>query len=111
MSFKQKLVFLKSFTVKYQLSLYFTVYNIADFQVDMTKSTLKKKRVLSTNGLPNKCSTNVETLIFKDQCRENTRKQIEALKLGKFVVNGYMTIKVQTIQILKKLFKRKFLKK
>ena len=54
----------------------------------MIKSTLKKNVVSSTNGLPKKCSTNDETLIFQDQCRENTRKQIEALKLSKFDVNG-----------------------
>ena len=58
----------------------------------MIKSTLKKKLVSSTNGLHKRCTINDETLVFEDQCRENSRKQIEGLKLGKFVANGYVKI-------------------
>ena len=60
----------------------------------MIKSALNKKEVSSTNGLHNKCTKNNKTLSFKDQCKENTRQQFDDLKLGKFVVNNHIAIKL-----------------
>ena len=44
----------------------------------MIKSTLKRKRVSSTNRLDKKCTT----LSFEDKCKENTRQHFDDLKLG-----------------------------
>ena len=48
----------------------------------MIKSTLKRKRVSSTNRLDKKCITNVKKLSFEDKCKENTRQHFDDLKLG-----------------------------
>ena len=58
----------------------------------MIKSTLKIKEVLSTNGSHLKCTKINKTLSFKDQCKENTRQQLDYLKLGKFFVNNFVAV-------------------
>ena len=60
----------------------------------MIKSKLMKKEVLSTNGTHKVCLTINQTLGFKDQCKENTRQQLYELKLGKFVVNNLIAVKL-----------------
>ena len=62
---------------------------MADFKIEMIKSTLKKKDVSSTNRTHKKCTTNNKTFSFKDQCKENTRQQ-----LGKFVCNNLVAVKL-----------------
>ena len=52
----------------------------------MNKSTLKRKRSPSTEEPNNKCITNKKAHNFGDLCIETTRKQIDDLKLGKFVL-------------------------
>ena len=58
------------------------MYNIAVFNLKMTRSTLKKKGVSLTNRLHKKSTKNIKTLSFEDQCKENTRQQFDDLKLG-----------------------------
>ena len=58
----------------------------------MIKSKLMKKEVLSTNGTHKMCLTITKTLSFKDQCKENTRQQLDYLKLGKFFVNNFVAV-------------------
>ena len=60
----------------------------------MISSTVKKKGVLLTNRLHKKSTKNIKTLSFEDQCKENTRQQFDDLKLGKFVVNSLIAIKL-----------------
>ena len=59
----------------------------------MNKSTLKRKRSPSTEEPNNKCITNKKAHNFGDLCIETTRKQIDDLKLGKFVINILKAIK------------------
>ena len=70
------------------------MYNVADFNIKMIRSTLKKKGVSLTNRLHKKSTKNIKTLSFEDQCKENTRQQFDNLKLGKFVVNSFMAVKL-----------------
>ena len=60
----------------------------------MIKSTLKKKEVSSKNGTHNKCITKNKTISLKDQCKENTKQQFNDSKLGKFVCNNLITVKL-----------------
>ena len=59
----------------------------------MNKSKLKPKRSSSSIEPNNKCTTNKKTLDFKDLCIEITRKKIDDLTLGKFVVNYFIVVK------------------
>ena len=69
-------------------------YIVADFNTKMNKSTLKQKRDTSTIEPNIKCTTNNKTVNFKDLCKEITRKQIDVLKLGKFVVRNFSVVKL-----------------
>ena len=60
----------------------------------MIKSTLKKKKVSSTNETHKKCNTKNKTLSFKDQSKENTRQKIVDLKFGKYVVSNLIAVKL-----------------
>ena len=60
----------------------------------MFRSTLKKKGVSLTNRLHKKFTKNIKTLSFEDQCIESTRQQFDNLKLGKFVVNNLIAVKL-----------------
>ena len=60
----------------------------------MISSTVKKKGVSLTNRLHKKSTKNIKTLSFEDQCIENTRQQFNDLKLGKFVVNSLIAVKL-----------------
>ena len=60
----------------------------------MIKSTFKKKEVSSTNGTNKKRTTMNKTLRFKDRCKEITRQKLDDLKLGQFVVNNFITVKM-----------------
>ena len=70
------------------------MYNIAKFNIKMIRSTLKKKGVSLTNRLHKKFTKNIKTFSFEDQCKENTRKKFDDLKLGKFVVNSFIAVKL-----------------
>ena len=70
------------------------MYNVADFNIKMIRSTFKKKGVSLTNRLHKKSTKNIKTLNFEDQCKENTRQQFDNLKLGKFVVNSFIAVKL-----------------
>ena len=59
----------------------------------MTKSTLKKKKVSSTNETHKKCNTKNKTLSFKDQSKENTRQKIVDLKFGEYVISNLVAVK------------------
>ena len=58
----------------------------------MNESTLKRKISPSTNEPNNKCTTIKKTLYFTDLCIDITRKKIDDLTLGKFVVNYLMVV-------------------
>ena len=60
----------------------------------MNISTLKRKRDSLTIEPNNKCTTNNKTVNFKDLCKEITRKQIDVLQLGKFVVRNFSVVKL-----------------
>ena len=60
----------------------------------MIKSTSKKKGVTLTNRRHKNCTKNIKTLSFEDQCKKNTRQQFDDLKLGKFVVNSFIAVKL-----------------
>ena len=58
----------------------------------MNISTLKRKRE-SLAIQPNKNCTKINKIVnFKDVCKEITRKQIEVLKLGKFVFRNLLEV-------------------
>ena len=59
----------------------------------MNESILIQKRIASTNGPNNKCTTSKKSLNFTDLCIEITRQKIDDLTLGKFVVNYRMVVK------------------
>ena len=60
----------------------------------MNISTFKRKRDSFTIQPDRKCTTNNKTVNFKDLCKEITRKQIDVLKLGKFVVRNFSVVKL-----------------
>ena len=69
------------------------MYNIKDFNIEMIRSTLKKKGVSLTNRLY-KSTKNMNTPSFEDKCKENTRQQFVDLKLGKFVAISLIAVKL-----------------
>ena len=53
----------------------------------MIKNILKQNRVSSTTKRYKKCTKNDKILGFQDLCKENTRHQIDILKIGMFIVD------------------------
>ena len=68
--------------------------NIADFNIKMIRSTIKKKGVSLTNRLHKKSTKNIKTLSFENQCKEITRQQFDDLKFRKFVVISLIAVKL-----------------
>ena len=83
--------------------MFYKQYIVADFNTKMNKSTLKQKRDTSTIEPNIKCTTNNKTLNFKNLCKEITRKQIDVITVGKFVVNNFIIVKLN-----KKLLKKSY---
>ena len=73
--------------------MFYTIYSVADFNINMDIRSLKRKKDSSTIEPYNKCTTNNETLGFQDLCKEITRQQIHDLTLGKFIVRNLSVVK------------------
>ena len=58
----------------------------------MNLSTLKRKRESLAIQSNKNCTKINKTVNFKDVCKEITRKQIEVVKLGKFVVKNLLEV-------------------
>ena len=74
--------------------MFYTIYSVADFNINMDiRSLLKRKKDSSTIEPNKKCTINNKTLGFQDLCKEITRQQIDVLKLGKFVIKNLIAFK------------------
>ena len=72
--------------------MFSTIYNVADLNIEMNKTTVKRKGDSSIIKLNKKCTTNNRTLGFQELCKEFTRKQIDDLKFSKFFFNNLIII-------------------
>ena len=73
--------------------MFYTIYSVADFNINMDIRSLKRKKDSSTIEPNKKCAINNKILGFQDLCKEITRQQIDVLKLGNFVIKNLIAFK------------------